>query len=50
MQNNTLINTTQQQKEKEKEEEERRTYANVWLSADINSSTNCTFSKNHLII
>jgi len=35
---------------KERKEEKTRSYANVWLSADINScpTTNCTFSKIYL--
>ena len=42
----TLINITQQEK---KEKKKTRSYANVWLSADINSCpTNCTFSKIYL--
>jgi len=43
----TLINITQQKKERK--EEKTTSYANVSLSADINScSMNCTFSKIYL--
>jgi len=43
----TLINITQQKKKEKKKK--TRSYANVWLSADIYSCpTNCTFSKIYL--
>jgi len=43
------INKCNTTKKERKEEKKTRSYANVWLSADINSCpTNCTFSKIYL--